>query len=117
MTHRQYMGGVYLGAISPPRIRKRVEDADLIIALGMLLTDIESGGRAPSEALRDRSIWAADNRVNVSFHTYTDVTLKEFVGGLLRANLRTHREKVAYSDNLGTPRETRSSHPRCRYPA
>ena len=35
-----------LGAISPPRIRKRVEDADLIIALGMLLTDIESGGRA-----------------------------------------------------------------------
>jgi TPP-dependent 2-oxoacid decarboxylase len=25
------------------------------------------------------------------------------VGGLLRANLRTHREKVAYSDNLGTP--------------
>jgi indolepyruvate decarboxylase len=102
MTHPQYMG-VYLGAISPPRIRKRVEDADLIIALGMLLTDIESGGRAPSEALRDRSIWAADNRVNVSFHTYTDVTLKEFVGGLLRANLRTHREKVAYSDNLGTP--------------
>jgi TPP-dependent 2-oxoacid decarboxylase len=92
MTHRQYMGGVYLGAISPPRIRKRVEDADLIIALGMLLTDIESGGRAPSEALRDRSIWAADNRVNVSFHTYTDVTLKEFVSGLLRANLRTPGE-------------------------
>ena len=25
------------------------------------------------------------------------------MGGLLRANLRTHREKVAYSDNLGTP--------------
>ncbi|HEY6999240.1 MAG TPA: hypothetical protein VH851_14990 [Candidatus Binatia bacterium] len=47
MTHPQYMG-VYFGAISPPRIRKRVEDADLIIALGMLLTDIESGGRAPS---------------------------------------------------------------------
>lgn len=68
MTHPQYMG-VSLGAISPPRIRKRVEDADLIIALGMLLTDIESGGRVPSEALRDRSIWAADNRVNVSFHT------------------------------------------------
>jgi hypothetical protein len=25
------------------------------------------------------------------------------VGGLLRANLRTHRQKVAYSDNFGTP--------------
>jgi indolepyruvate decarboxylase len=102
MNHPQYLG-VYLGAISPPRIRKRVENADLILALGMLLTDIESGGRAPSEALRDRSIWAVDNRVNVSFHTYTNVTLKEFVGGLLKANLKTRREKVVYSDNLGKP--------------
>ena len=102
MNHPQYMG-VYLGGISPPRIRKRVESADLIIALGMLLTDIEIGGRAPSEALRDRSIWAADNRVNVSFHTYTDITLKEFVAGLLKANLRSHREKIVYSDNLGKP--------------
>jgi indolepyruvate decarboxylase len=102
MNHPQYLG-VYLGAISPPRIRKRVENADLILALGMLLTDIESGGRAPSEALRDRSIWAVENRVNVSFHTYTNVTLKEFVGGLLKANLKSRREKVAYSDNLGKP--------------
>jgi TPP-dependent 2-oxoacid decarboxylase len=102
MSHPQYMG-VYLGGISPPRIRKRVESADLIIALGMLLTDIEIGGRAPSEALRDRTIWAAENRVNVSFHTYTNITLKEFVGGLLKANLKSHREKVMYSDNLGKP--------------
>src|SRR6266542_48127 len=102
MSHPQYMG-VYLGAISPPRIRKRVESADLIIALGMLLTDIEIGGRAPSEALRDPTIWAAENRVNVSFHTYTNITLKEFVGGLLKANLKSHREKVMYSDNLGKP--------------
>jgi len=102
MNHPQYLG-VYLGAISPPRLRKRVESADLILAFGMLLTDIESGGRAPSEALRDRSIWAVDNRVNVSFHTYTNVTLKGFVAGLLKANLKTRREKIVYSDNLGKP--------------
>jgi indolepyruvate decarboxylase len=39
----------------------------------------------------------------VSFHTYTNITLKEFIGGLLRANLKSHREKVVYSDNLGKP--------------
>jgi TPP-dependent 2-oxoacid decarboxylase len=105
MNHPYYMG-VYLGGISPPRIRKRVESADLIIALGTLLTDIEIGGRAPSEALLDRSIWAAENRVNISFHTYTNITLKEFVGGLLRASLKSHREKVIYSDNLGKPPST-----------
>jgi indolepyruvate decarboxylase len=102
MNHPQYMG-VYLGAVSPPRIRKRVESADLILAFGMLLTDIESGGRAPSEALRHRSIWAVENHVNVSYHTYTDITLKDFVNGLLKANLKPHRERVIYSDNLGKP--------------
>jgi len=103
MNHPLHMG-VYVGAISPPRIRKRVEEADLILSLGMLLTDIEMGGSQPPEALRHRSIWAVENRVNVSFHTYTDVTLRDFVHGLLRAELKTHREKVIYSDNLAEPR-------------
>ncbi len=102
MNHPLYMG-VYIGAISPSRIRKRVEKADLIIGLGMLLTDIELGGGQPPEALRHRSIWAVENRVNVSFHTYTDVTLRDFVHGLVRAELKPHPEKVTYSDNLAKP--------------
>ena len=103
MNHPLYMG-VYAGAISPPMIRKRVEEADLIIGLGMFLTDIELGGSQPAEALRHRSIWAVENRVNVSFHTYTDVTLRDFVRGLVRAELKPHREKVVYYDNLAKPR-------------
>jgi TPP-dependent 2-oxoacid decarboxylase len=102
MNHPLYMG-VYVGAISPPAIRERVEQADLIIGLGMFLTDIEMGGGQPPEALRHRSIWAVENRVNVSFHTYTDVTLRDFVHGLMRAEFKHHRERVAYSDNLATP--------------
>jgi indolepyruvate decarboxylase len=99
MNHPLYMG-VYAGAVSPPAIRARVEQADLIVGLGMFLTDIEMGGGQPPEALRHRSIWAVENRVNVSFHTYTDITLRDFVHGLLRADLKRHREKVTYSDNL-----------------
>jgi TPP-dependent 2-oxoacid decarboxylase len=102
MNHPQYMG-VYVGAISPSGIRNRAKHADLIIGLGMLLTDIELGGSQPPEALRNRAIWAVENRVNVSFHTYTDVTLRDFVHGLVRAELKRHREKVAYSDNLAKP--------------
>lgn len=102
MNHPLYMG-VYVGAISPPAIRERVEQADLIIGLGMFLTDIEMGGGQPPEALRHRSIWAVENRVNVSFHTYTDVTLRDFVHGLMRAEFKRHRERVAYSDNLASP--------------
>jgi indolepyruvate decarboxylase len=99
MSHPLFMG-VYAGAISPPPIRARVEQADLIIGLGMFLTDIEMGGGQPPEALRHRSIWAVENRVNVSFHTYTDITLRDFVHALLRVELKRHREKIVYSDNL-----------------
>jgi indolepyruvate decarboxylase len=103
MNHPLFMG-VYAGAISPPPIRARVEQADLIIGLGMFLTDIEMGGGQPPEVLRHRSIWAVENRVNVSFHTYTEITLRDFVHGLLRAELKRHREKVVYSDNLPATR-------------
>jgi indolepyruvate decarboxylase len=108
MNHPLYMG-VYVGAISPSQIRARVEQADLIISLGTFLTDIETGGRLPPDALRHRSIWAVENRVNVSFHTYTDVTLRDFVRGLMRADLKHHREKVSYSDNLAQPVARRNS--------
>lgn len=103
MNHPLYMG-VYVGAVSPPGIRKRVEKADLLLSLGMLLTDIEMGGHHPPDVLRLRSIWAVENRVNVSFHTYTDVTLRDFVHGLLKADLKPHPESVTYSDNLGKAR-------------
>jgi TPP-dependent 2-oxoacid decarboxylase len=103
MNHPLYMG-VYVGAISPADIRARVAQADLIISLGMFLTDIEMGGTQPPEALLHHSIWAVENKVNVSFHTYTDVTLRDFVRGLMRAELKTHRERVHYSDNLAPPR-------------
>lgn len=100
MDHPLYLG-VYVGALSPSGIRRRVEKADLIIGLGMFLTDIEMGGSQPPEALRHRSIWAVENRVNVSFHTYTDVTLRDFVHSLIRTKLRRHRESVVYCNNLG----------------
>jgi indolepyruvate decarboxylase len=99
MNHPLYMG-VYVGAVSPRSIRERVEQADLIVGLGMFLTDIELGGSQPADALRHRSIWAVEHHINVSFHTYTDVTLRDFVHGLMRADLKPHREKVVYSDNL-----------------
>jgi indolepyruvate decarboxylase len=45
-------------------------------------------------------VWAVSQRVNISFHTYTDVTLKDFVFRLGKERLPKHREKVRYYDNL-----------------
>jgi TPP-dependent 2-oxoacid decarboxylase len=98
--------GVHIGAISPPAILRRVDRADLVINLGAMQTDMELGSRPP-QVTRDRSIWAVDGRVHVSFHTYTDVHIRDFVRGLLRTRLRRHRERVRYHDNL--PREGRAT--------
>ncbi|MBY0278485.1 thiamine pyrophosphate-binding protein [Candidatus Binatia bacterium] len=96
MDHPLYMG-VYMGAHSPSAIRKRVDEADLVLDLGSMLTDI---GSVPQSPMSERSIRAVDRRVDVSFHSYTDVALKDFVRALLEQKPRAHREKVAYHDNL-----------------
>jgi indolepyruvate decarboxylase len=106
MDHPLHMG-VHIGPLSPPSIVARVDRADLVLNLGTLLTDMNLGSRPP-QITRDRSIWAVGGRVNVSFHTYTDVHVRDFVRGLLRARLRRHRERVRYCDNLPPqPADTR----------
>src|SRR5882762_1440922 len=106
MDHPLHMG-VHIGPISPRPIVKRVDRADLVLNLGTQLTDMNLGSRPPL-ITRDRSIWAVGGRVNVSYHTYTDVHIRDFVRGLLRAPLRRHRESVRYCDNLPPqPVETR----------
>jgi indolepyruvate decarboxylase len=108
MDHPQYMG-VHIGPLSPPPIRARIDAADLVLNLGTLLTDMNLGSRPP-QITRGRSIWAVGNRVNVSFHTYTDVGIRDFVHALRRERLRCHHERIAYADNLrGAPRSLRSA--------
>jgi indolepyruvate decarboxylase len=98
MDHPLAMG-VHIGPLSPPPIRRRIDEADLVINLGTLLTDMNLGSRPP-QITRDQSIWAVGNRVNVSCHTYTDVGIRDFVRALQRERLRRHREQVTYADNL-----------------
>jgi indolepyruvate decarboxylase len=98
MDHPLHMG-VHIGPLSPPPIRRRVDEADCVLNLGTLLTDMNLGSRPP-RIMRDRSIWAVQNRVNIAYHTYTDVGIRDFVRALLRLRLPRHRERVRYVDNL-----------------
>jgi indolepyruvate decarboxylase len=76
-----------------------VRKADLVLALGTQLTDINLGAARP-QVSRDRSVWAADRRVNISYHQYSDVSLRDFVAALAKQKLPRFREKVTYHDNL-----------------
>ena len=98
MDHPLHMG-IHMGPFSPPAIEKRVRGADLVLALGTVLTDMNLGAARP-QVRRERSVWAVGGRVNVSFHTYTDVMLRDFVSALAAERLPRFREKVVYHDNL-----------------
>jgi indolepyruvate decarboxylase len=98
MDHPLHMG-IHMGPFSPKPVEKRVRDADLVLSLGNQLTDMNLGAARP-QVKRERSVWAVSNRVNVSFHQYTDVTLRDFVMALGREKLPRFRERVVYHDNL-----------------
>jgi indolepyruvate decarboxylase len=98
MDHPLHMG-IHIGPFSPPPIEKRVAGADLVLALGTVLTDMNLGAAKP-QVRRDRSVWAVGGRVNVSFHTYTEVELRDFLAALARERLPRFGERVAYCDNL-----------------
>ncbi|MBI3804981.1 MAG: hypothetical protein HY282_14600 [Nitrospirae bacterium] len=113
MDHPLAMG-IYVGPLSHPAIRKRVAQADLVLNLGTLLTDIDLGSRPP-EIPREKSIWAVESRVDISFHTYTDVRINDFIKALRDASFPRRKEKVRYYDNL--PKRTRRTGPERADPA
>jgi TPP-dependent 2-oxoacid decarboxylase len=98
MHHPLYMG-VHVGPLSPPPIVARMDQADFVLNLGCLKTDMNFGNRPPA-IIQDKAVWAVDRRVDIKYHTYTDVAVRDFVRALLRQELRTHRETVHYADNL-----------------
>ncbi len=98
MDHPLYMG-VHVGPISPPSIVARMDESDFVLNLGCLKTDMNFGNRPP-HVIQGRTVWAVDRKVEVKYHTYTDVGIRHFVRALLREKLKQHHEKVHYADNL-----------------
>ncbi len=98
MDHPLYLG-VHMGRISPGPIVARMDEADFVLNLGCLKTDMNFGNRPP-HIIQEKTVWAVDRRVDVKFHTYVDAGVREFVRALLQQDLRRHRETVAYASNL-----------------
>jgi TPP-dependent 2-oxoacid decarboxylase len=98
MDHPLYMG-VHVGPISPAPIVARTDEADFVLNLGCLRTDMNFGNRPP-EIIEGKSVWAVDRRVDVKYHTYMNVAVRDFVRALRKQSIRRHQETVRYADNL-----------------
>jgi indolepyruvate decarboxylase len=98
MDHPLHMG-VHVGPISPPPIVARMDEADLVVNLGCLRTDMNFGNRPP-HIIQEKSVWAVNRKVDVKYHTYVNVGVRDFVRALLKQELRKHHEVVTYASNL-----------------
>ena len=76
--------GVYLGALSPEHVVRRVEDADVLLSLGVLQTDLTLGAFT-AHIDHERYILATDTDVTVGYSTYRDVPLWAFIPALADA--------------------------------
>jgi indolepyruvate decarboxylase len=73
--------GTYLGAAGDPTITQLVDEADLVLLLGVILSDTNFAlsNRAPDAR---RSILAAGREVQVGHHVYRDMPLSDLVTAL-----------------------------------
>jgi indolepyruvate decarboxylase len=80
-SHPNFIGN-YFGQFGNPKLKEYVEDSDLILSLGTVLTEMETAGftaKLPKEVL----IQATAREVNVGYHTYPGIPLNDFVDELI----------------------------------
>jgi TPP-dependent 2-oxoacid decarboxylase len=79
--------GVYEGAMGRDDVRAYVESSDCVIMLGTFMTDINLGIYT-ARLDPARSISATSEKLSIRYHTFEDVRFKDFMRGLIGADLR-----------------------------
>ncbi len=88
------VAGTYLGAAGDPAITRLVEDADLLLMLGVILSDTNFAlsNRAPDPR---RTIMASSCEVQIGHHVYRDMPLADLIGALEgRATPQAPRDRL-----------------------
>jgi TPP-dependent 2-oxoacid decarboxylase len=95
--------GTYFGRMGPERVRRYVEQSDCLIALGMLMTLMDTG--ISSDAIDRRSlVQITSYGTTISHHHYSDAPLSDILRGLLRhGDLKRHKPV-----NLAAPSSRKS---------
>jgi indolepyruvate decarboxylase len=78
--HPQF-AGLYCGKLGRPDVCRFVEDADAILCLGVLMTDLDLGGHT-SGLDASKMIVANADSVGIRHHVYQEVSLSDFLEGL-----------------------------------
>lgn len=105
-THPQYLG-LYSGNRSRTWVRKRVEGADMILSLGLKVTDFNSGGFTLKLA-PEKTILASMDGLKIGYHQFEDLNLKQVIEGLAK-NLKHRRaSSLAFKPATSQPDRRRA---------
>jgi TPP-dependent 2-oxoacid decarboxylase len=104
-SHPLYLG-VYEGAMGREAVREYVESSDCVILLGAFMTDINLGVYT-AQLDRARSINATSEKLSIRYHNFEDVRFKDFMRGLLDANLARHEHGALPSPPRPAPFEVK----------
>ena len=88
--HPQHMG-IYEGAIGREDVREYVESSDCLILLGSFMTDINLG-MFTAHLDQGRSIYATSEKIYIHYHAYENVSLGDFINGLLQININERED-------------------------
>lgn len=80
-THPLYMG-LYEGALGRQEVTRYVEESDCVVMLGTFMTDINLGIYTAELDMSD-CIYATSEQLRIRHHHYHDVSLEDFIAGLV----------------------------------
>jgi len=94
-THPNFIGN-YFGQFGNPQVKDYVENADCILSLGAVMTEMETAGYT-AKLDTERLIQVTAHEVQVGHHVYHGLTLRSVVGELLQVNASQLSTPVRFS--------------------
>jgi indolepyruvate decarboxylase len=92
------VAGTYFGAAGDPAITRLVDESDLVLMFGVILSDTNFAlsNRAPDHR---RTVMASSREVQIGHHVYRDMPLADLIGAL-EARARPHVVRQARAQQL-----------------
>lgn len=84
--HPLYIG-IYSGLVGRDEVQQFVNEADCLLMLGTILTDIEDVGAHTARLAEGRAIHATADSVTIKHHSYNQVRMEDFIRALAAAPL------------------------------
>lgn len=96
-SHPQFIG-VYMGKVGKEQVRKHIEEADCVLILGALMTDMNVG---TAQLNISKTIYATNDELCIKHHTYKNVNLGDFI-----ERLSQEIKGAPNKENFNTTEET-----------